>query len=70
MLRLIEKLKKVKDFRQASGRRHQLWVVLLIIILGMMQSYVGYRPIGDFAKYTALVTAILIMENQEELWVK
>jgi predicted transposase YbfD/YdcC len=51
MLRLIEKLKKVKDFRQASGRRHQLWVVLLIIILGMMQSYVGYRPIGDFAKY-------------------
>ena len=51
MFRLIEKLKKVKDFRQASGRRHQLWVVLLIIILGIMQSYIGYRPIGDFAKY-------------------
>lgn len=51
MFRLIEKLKKVKDFRQASGKRHQLWVVLLIILLGIMQSYVGYRPIGDFAKY-------------------
>jgi predicted transposase YbfD/YdcC len=25
--------------------------VLLIIILGIMQSYIGYRPIGDFAKY-------------------
>ena len=57
MFRLIEKLKKVKDFRQASGKRHQLWVVLLIIILGIMQSYIGYRPIGDFAKYNqALLT--------------
>jgi predicted transposase YbfD/YdcC len=50
MLRLIEKLKKVKDFRKPSGKRHPLWVVLLIIILGIMQSYIGYRPIGDFAK--------------------
>jgi predicted transposase YbfD/YdcC len=57
MFRLIEKLKKVKDFRQASGKRHQLWVVLLIIILGIMQSYIGYRAIGDFAKYNqALLT--------------
>lgn len=51
MLRLIEKLKKVKDFRNSSGKRHQLWVILLIIILGIMQSYIGYRAIGDFAKY-------------------
>ena len=51
MLRLIEKLKKSRSFRQASGTRHQLWVVLLIIILGIMQSYIGDRPIGDFAKY-------------------
>ena len=36
MLRLIENFKKVKNFRQASGTRHQLWVVLLIIILGIM----------------------------------
>ena len=39
MLRLIEKSKKVKDFRQASGTKDQLVVVLLIIILGIMQSY-------------------------------
>lgn len=58
MLRLIEKLKKVKDFRKSSGRRHPLWVVLLIIILGIMQSYIGYRPLGDFAKNNhALLTA-------------
>ncbi|MFM2379212.1 MAG: hypothetical protein RLZZ143_1790, partial [Cyanobacteriota bacterium] len=57
MLRLIEKLKKVKDFRKPSGKRHQLWVILLIIILGIMQSYIGYRAIGDLAKYNqALLT--------------
>ncbi|MBC1191335.1 transposase family protein [Microcystis panniformis] len=39
MQRLIEKLKKVKDFRKSYGKRHQLWVVLLIIILAIMQSY-------------------------------
>ena len=39
MLRLIEKSKKVKDFQQASGTKHQLGVVLLIVILGIMQSY-------------------------------
>jgi predicted transposase YbfD/YdcC len=50
MLRLIEKLKKVKDFRHDSGKRHPLWVVLLIIILGMMQSYTTDRALGDFAK--------------------
>lgn len=57
MQRLIEKLKKVKDFRKSSGKRHQLWVVLLIIILAIMQSYTSYRAIGDFAKYNqALLT--------------
>lgn len=50
VLRLIEKLKKVKDFRNDSGKRHPLWVVLLIIILGMMQSYTTDRALGDFAK--------------------
>ncbi|MEY2913620.1 MAG: hypothetical protein RLZZ184_2929 [Cyanobacteriota bacterium] len=30
---LIEKLKEVKDFRKNQGRRHELWVVLTIIIL-------------------------------------
>ena len=39
MLRLIEKSKKVKDFRQTSGTKDQLGVVLLMIILGIMQSH-------------------------------
>ena len=66
MLRLIEKLKKVKDFRNPSGRRHQLWVVLLIIILGIMQSYTGYRAIGDFAKYNqALLTKYFKLPSEK-----
>lgn len=48
---LIQSLKKVKDCRRTQGRRHPLWFILLIIILGIMQGYVSYRAFGDFAKY-------------------
>jgi predicted transposase YbfD/YdcC len=47
---LIEKLKTVKDFRKDQGTRHPLWLILLIIILGEMQGYLGYRALGGFAK--------------------
>jgi predicted transposase YbfD/YdcC len=50
MLNLIEKLKQVKEFRKSKGKRHPLWLILLIIILGTMQGYLGYRALGDFAK--------------------
>ncbi len=33
---LIEKLKEVKDFRKSQGRRHELSVVLTIIILALL----------------------------------
>ena len=52
MDRLIKMLKKVKDFRKDKGQRYPLWLVLLIIILGMMQGYISYRALGDFAKPT------------------
>ncbi|NCS08078.1 MAG: transposase family protein, partial [Microcystis aeruginosa G13-07] len=47
MLSLIEKLKKVKDFRKDKGKRHPLWIVLLVIILGTMLGYSGYRELGE-----------------------
>ena len=50
MLSLIEKLKQVKDFRKDKGKRHPLWIVLLVIILGTMLGYSGYRELGEFAK--------------------
>jgi hypothetical protein len=47
---LIEHLKQVKDFRTTDGRRHPLWLVLLLVIMGTLSGYVGYRAWGDFVK--------------------
>ena len=37
--------------RKSQGKRHPLWIVLLVVILGMMSGYQGYREIGHFVKY-------------------
>ena len=47
---LILQLRQVKDFRAKDGQRHQLWLVLLFVIIGTMSGYVGYRAWGDFVK--------------------
>src|SRR4028119_459636 len=47
---LIEQLRQVKDFRTKDGQRHQLWLVLLFVIMGTMSGAVGYRAWGDFVK--------------------
>lgn len=36
--------------RNAGGRRHPLWLILLIMILGIMSGYWGYRGLGRFAE--------------------
>ena len=45
---LINYLKQIPDFRHPSGRRHPLWLVLLITILGIMSGNIGYRSIERF----------------------
>ncbi|HSF74149.1 MAG TPA: ISAs1 family transposase [Microcoleus sp.] len=50
MLTLITFLKKVNDPRHNSGKRHPLWLILLLVILGMMFGHLGYRDIAAFAK--------------------
>ncbi|WP_442941114.1 transposase family protein [Nostoc sp.] len=47
---LIEQLRVVEDFRTKDGQRHPLWLVLLFVIMGTMNGYVGYRVWGDFVK--------------------
>ena len=47
---LIEILQEIPDFRERSGKRHPLWFVLLLIIMGTMSGYYGYRPLGDFVE--------------------
>ena len=47
---LYEKLAKLKDFRRAQGRMHELRMVLIIIIMAIMSDYQGVRATGDFVK--------------------
>ncbi|MBW4542025.1 MAG: ISAs1 family transposase [Myxacorys chilensis ATA2-1-KO14] len=47
---LIETLKQVEDFRSARGKRYELWVVLLLVILGMMSQCQGYQSLEVFAQ--------------------
>ena len=50
MLTLILFFKKVNDPRNKLGKRHPLLLILLLVILGSMFGYFGYRDIGSFAK--------------------
>ncbi|MGK7925684.1 MAG: ISAs1 family transposase [Spirulina sp.] len=47
---IIEGFKKIKDFRKKRGKRHELWVVLAIIFLGMMAGNVNYQQIARFSQ--------------------
>ncbi|MEQ9372971.1 MAG: transposase family protein, partial [Coleofasciculus chthonoplastes F3-SA18-01] len=49
LARIIEKFKKVKDFRNKRGKRHESWVVLSIIFLGLMTGNVNYKQIARFS---------------------
>jgi len=31
---LIDELKQIPDYRKGRGKRHDLWLVLLVILLG------------------------------------
>jgi hypothetical protein len=47
-MNLVEQLKQIPDYRKIKGRRHELWLVLFIILMGAMTGYWGYRPLADF----------------------
>lgn len=45
---LIEALQRIPDPRRGAGRRYPLWVFLLLILLGTMSGYRGYRGLSRF----------------------
>lgn len=47
---LIDYLKLIPDPRQKKGNRHPLWLILLIMIMGCMSGYWGYRQLGRFVE--------------------
>lgn len=45
---LIEALQRIPDHRRGAGRRYPLWIFLLLVILGTMSGYPGYRGLSRF----------------------
>jgi len=47
-MELLELLDTLPDPRAQRGKRHPLSIVLLVIIMGTMLGYWGYRPLSEF----------------------
>ena len=63
---LIKKLKSVKDTREDKGKRHPLWVILMIVILGNMLGFSSYRALGDFTCfYQTQLCSFLQIQNKQ-----
>jgi predicted transposase YbfD/YdcC len=49
-MNLIEAIKAVPDHRHPRGIRHELWLILTIILLGSCTGYWGYKPLVEFTE--------------------
>ena len=47
---ILENLKKVNDFRKNQGKRHDIWVVLSIIVLSLLTGNSSYKQMEMFSK--------------------
>lgn len=45
---LIEHLKQVRDFR--TQPRYELWVILLLVVMGVLSGCTGYRALEEFVE--------------------
>ena len=59
-MNLIEALQTVPDYRQARGKRHPLWIILVFIVMGNLAGYRGNRPLEEFAKRYGIEVARLL----------
>lgn len=53
---LLHYLQEVKDFRTQRGRKYELWVILLLIIMGILSGSKSYLALEEFGQrhYPAL----------------
>jgi hypothetical protein len=62
-MNLIEALQTVPDYRSARGKRHPLWVILVVIVMGNLAGYRGNRPLAEFAqRYGTEIAQLLQIE--------
>lgn len=47
---LIDQLKTIPDPRNHKGKRHPLWLILFLSLLGSLCGYWGYRPLAAFSR--------------------
>ncbi|MGA1532749.1 MAG: ISAs1 family transposase [Aquiluna sp.] len=47
---LIKTVKQISDHRDNRGKKHPLWMLLLIVLRGDLCGYRGYRPLESFCK--------------------
>lgn len=45
---LYEYLSEIKDFRRSQWKRHDIWVLLIVVIMAIMSGYNGIRATWDF----------------------
>lgn len=65
---LIEHLQQLPDFRKARGQRHPQWLLLLLLLLGAMSGYWGYRPLAEFThRYGCAIYAELNLSPETRL---
>ncbi|MBD2139759.1 hypothetical protein H6F32_19920 [Anabaena sp. FACHB-1237] len=64
---LISKLKKVKDFPKSQGRRHELWIVLTMIILALLTGNFSYKLINNHGRINILESLLISIIDSVEL---
>lgn len=64
---LYDRLETLPDFRRAEGKRHELRLALIIVIMAIMSGYGGLRPIEDFIKKNRKELLKLFRPNKDRL---
>ena len=63
---LIALLSEIKDKRRASGKRHELIHILVIVVLGTMSGYEGYHGLETFIeRFESELIELLKIERRE-----
>ncbi|MBE9012725.1 transposase family protein [Pseudanabaenaceae cyanobacterium LEGE 13415] len=65
---LIDQLKQIPDPRHCKGRKHPLWMILMLSVLGFLCGYRGYRPLADFCiQHQTELRAVLALPESQAL---
>ncbi len=62
MLTIITFLKKVNDPRHNLGKRHPLWLILVLVIVVVQFDHLGYR---DIAFHQKLIVNFFKVEHEQ-----